>query len=147
MERSRNQGLTADILFVGMTRPVMLFGVTYSAMIFNLVLTIEAFIVTKDLAWLLAFVPIHALLYLVCLYEPRFFDLLQSSGVVRARHRSSPATLPSGAPPRAARSRSTCPTDAVGAARFRASSCSRETAWPRSCATKPPCVARRAPPR
>jgi type IV secretion system protein VirB3 len=84
MERSRNQGLAADTLFVGMTRPAMLFGVTYSAMIFNLVLTIEAFIVTKDLAWLLAMVPIHALLYLVCLYEPRFFDLLQLWGRTRA---------------------------------------------------------------
>src|SRR5213596_3499337 len=77
MEHSRNQGLVADTLFVGMTRPTMLWGVTYSAMIVNLVLTVEAFIVTKNLAWLLAFVPIHGLFYLVCLYEPRFFDLLQ----------------------------------------------------------------------
>ena len=83
MERSRNQGLTADTLFVGMTRPTMLWGVTYSAMIVNLVLTVEAFIVTKNLAWLLAFVPIHGLFYLVCLFEPRFFDLLQLWGRTR----------------------------------------------------------------
>lgn len=76
MATSRNQGLTADTLFVGMTRPTMLFGVTYSAMILNIVLTVEAFIVTKNLVWLLAFVPMHGLFYLVCLYEPRFFDLL-----------------------------------------------------------------------
>lgn len=84
MERSRNQGLVADTLFVGMTRPTMLWGVTYSAMIVNLVVTVEAFIVTKNLAWLLAFAPIHGLFYLVCLFEPRFFDLLQLWGRTRA---------------------------------------------------------------
>jgi type IV secretion system protein VirB3 len=83
MQHDRNQGLHADPLFVGMTRPPMLFGVTYAAMIVNLVATAEAFIVTKDLAWLLAFVPIHGLLWLVCLYEPRFFDLLQLWGRTR----------------------------------------------------------------
>ena len=79
----RNHGITADPLFVGMTRPSMVWGVTYSAMMFNIVVTIESFIVTKNLAWLLAFVPIHGVLYLVCLYEPRFFDLLQLWGRTR----------------------------------------------------------------
>ena len=50
---SRNHGLTADTLFVGLTRPSMLFGVTYSAMLVNVVLTMETFIVTGNLAWLL----------------------------------------------------------------------------------------------
>ena len=50
---------------------------------FNIVVTTESFIVTKSLAWLLAFVPIHGVLYLVCLYEPRFFDLLQLWGRTR----------------------------------------------------------------
>ncbi|MDM0049754.1 type IV secretion system protein VirB3 [Variovorax sp. J22R115] len=79
----RNQGIVADPLFVGMTRPSMVWGVTYSAMMFNVVLTTEAFILTKNLAWLLAFLPIHGVLYLVCLYEPRFFDLLQLWGRTR----------------------------------------------------------------
>ena len=83
MDRNRNQGLTADTLFVGLTRPSMLFGVTYSAMIINVVLTMEAFIVTKNLLWLLSFIPIHGLLVLVCLYEPRFFDLVQLWGKTR----------------------------------------------------------------
>ena len=43
---------TADTLFVGLTRPAMLFGVTYSAMLINVVLTMETFIVTKNLLWL-----------------------------------------------------------------------------------------------
>ena len=80
---SRNQGIAADLLFVGMTRPSMVWGVTYSAMMFNILVTTESFIVTKSLAWLLAFVPIHGVLYLVCLYEPRFFDLLQLWGRTR----------------------------------------------------------------
>ncbi|CAN7320761.1 type IV secretion system protein VirB3 [Variovorax sp. LjRoot178] len=80
---SRNQGIVPDPLFVGMTRPSMVWGVTYSAMMFNIIVTTESFIVTKNLAWLLAFVPVHGVLYLVCLYEPRFFDLLQLWGRTR----------------------------------------------------------------
>jgi len=80
---NRNNGIVADTLFVGMTRPSMIWGVTYSAMMFNVVITTESFIVTKNLAWLLAFLPIHGVLYLVCLYEPRFFDLLQLWGRTR----------------------------------------------------------------
>ena len=80
---SRNQGIVADTLFVGMTRPSMVWGVTYSAMMVNVVITTESFIVTKNLVWLLAFLPIHGVLYLVCLYEPRFFDLLQLWGRTR----------------------------------------------------------------
>jgi type IV secretion system protein VirB3 len=79
----RNQGIVADSLFVGLTRPSMVWGVTYSAMMVNIIITTESFIVTKNLAWLLAFVPIHGVLYLVCLYEPRFFDLLQLWGRTR----------------------------------------------------------------
>jgi type IV secretion system protein VirB3 len=79
----RNEGIVGDTLFVGMTRPSMVWGVTYSAMMFNIIITTESFIVTKNLAWLLAFVPVHGVLYLVCLYEPRFFDLLQLWGRTR----------------------------------------------------------------
>ena len=80
---NRNQGIVADPLFVGMTRPSMVWGVTYPALMFNIVLITESFIVTKNLVWLLAFVPVHGVLYLVCLYEPRFFDLLQLWGRTR----------------------------------------------------------------
>jgi type IV secretion system protein VirB3 len=79
----RNQGLQADPLFVGLTRPAMKWGVTYSALMVNIVMTTEAFILTRNLWWLLAMVPIHGLLALVCLYEPRFFDLLQLWGRTR----------------------------------------------------------------
>lgn len=84
MDRSRNHGVVSDPLFVGMTRPPMVWGVTYSGLLVNLMLTMEVFIVTKNLLWLLSFVPIHGLLYMVCLYEPRFFDLFQLWGRTRA---------------------------------------------------------------
>lgn len=79
----RNKGISIDPLFVGLTRPPMIWGVTYSAMLINVVLTMESFIITKNLVWLLAFVPIHGVFYLVCMYEPRFFDLLQVWGRTR----------------------------------------------------------------
>jgi type IV secretion system protein VirB3 len=72
----RNQGLVSDTLFIGMTRPPMKFGVTYSALLVNAVLTTETFVFTRDLLWLLAFLPIHGVLVLLCMYEPRIFDLL-----------------------------------------------------------------------
>jgi type IV secretion system protein VirB3 len=80
MDSRRNQGLTADPLFVGLTRPAMRWGVTYSALVVNVIVTMQAFIVTKNLVWLLLFVPVHAILALVCRVEPRFFDLLQMWG-------------------------------------------------------------------
>jgi len=80
---SRNQGLVADPLFVGATRPPMRWGVTYSALLFNLVFTMEAFLVTKNLLTLLVCMPIHALCVLLCARDPRFFDLVLLWGRTR----------------------------------------------------------------
>ena len=62
----RNQGLTADILFVAVTRPPMRWGVTLSALLFNLVFTMEVFLLTKNLLTLLIAIPIHG----VCALRP-----------------------------------------------------------------------------
>jgi type IV secretion system protein VirB3 len=72
----RNAGLTADPLFVGATRPPMRWGVTYAALLFNLVFTLEAFLVTRNLLTLLLCAPIHGLCALLCARDARFFDLL-----------------------------------------------------------------------
>jgi len=72
----RNAGLVADPLFVGVTRPPMRWGVTYSALLLNGIASVEAFLVTKNLLWLGICVPVHLVCYLVCLHDPRFFDLL-----------------------------------------------------------------------
>ncbi|MEJ1961042.1 MAG: VirB3 family type IV secretion system protein [Gammaproteobacteria bacterium] len=79
----RNQGLVADPLFVGATRPPMRWGVTYSALLFNLVFTMEAFLLTKNLLTLLLAAPIHGLSMLLCARDARFFDLILLWGRTR----------------------------------------------------------------
>ncbi len=75
MAGSRNAGVVADTLFAGVTRPAMAFGVTYSAMLANAMVTVELFLLTRNLLWLLVCVPVHGVFWLLCLSEPRFFDL------------------------------------------------------------------------
>jgi len=71
-----NTGLTADVLFVGATRPSMRWGVTYSALLFNMVFTMEAFLLTKNLPTLLLCAPIHGVCVLLCARDARYFDLI-----------------------------------------------------------------------
>ena len=70
-----NPGLTSDPLFVGATRPPMRWGVTYSALLANGVVTMEIFLVTRNLLALLLAAPIHGVCALLCARDPRFFDL------------------------------------------------------------------------
>jgi type IV secretion system protein VirB3 len=69
-------GLTVDTLFVGATRPPMRWGVTYSALLFNLIFTMEAFLLTKNLLTLLLCLPIHSECLLLCARDARIFDLV-----------------------------------------------------------------------
>lgn len=79
----RNAGLTADVLFVAVTRPPMRWGVTFSALMFNLVFTMEAFLLTKNLLTLLIALPIHGVCALLCARDARFFDLILLWGRTR----------------------------------------------------------------
>lgn len=121
------RGLAADPLFVGATRPPMRWGVTYPALLFNLVFTLEAFLVTRNLLTLLIALPIHGASVLLCGRDPRCFDLLLLWGRTRM-----PALLATGRwwhassysplildPPRAAarRRRDVVPVVSGGAAR------------------------------
>jgi type IV secretion system protein VirB3 len=72
----RNAGLIADPLFIGATRPPMRWGITYSALLLNGMVTLEAFLITKNLLWLSIWIPIHFVCYALCLHDARFFDLL-----------------------------------------------------------------------
>jgi type IV secretion system protein VirB3 len=76
MGTTRNRGVRAETLFVGATRPPMRWGVTYAALLFNLVFTMEAFLLTRNLLTLLISAPIHGLCALLCARDPRFFDLV-----------------------------------------------------------------------
>ena len=73
---NKNDGITVDTLFVGPTRPTTFWGVTWQAFILNVIVTMEAFIWTRNLLWLLLFIPIHGICYLICLRDPRTFELL-----------------------------------------------------------------------
>jgi type IV secretion system protein VirB3 len=79
----RNTGLRAEPLFVGATRPPMRWGVAYAALLFNLVFTLEAFLLTKNLLTLLLSAPIHGVCMLLCARDPRFFDLVLLWGRTR----------------------------------------------------------------
>src|SRR5215471_8604917 len=79
----RNEGLTADVLFVGATRPPMRWGVTYSALLVNGVFTMEVFLLTKNLLTLALALPIHGICALLCARDARFFDLLLLWGRTR----------------------------------------------------------------
>ena len=68
-------GLDRDTLFVALTRPQMFAGVTYSYFVANAVVATELFLIFKSI-WALAIALIvHLAGVLMCLREPRFFDL------------------------------------------------------------------------
>lgn len=93
LAKSRNAGLTADPLFVGATRPAMRWGVTYSALLANLVLTLEAFLLTRNLLALLLCAPVHGVCALLCARDARFFDLALLWGRTRLPARLSTLAL------------------------------------------------------
>jgi type IV secretion system protein VirB3 len=67
--------LASDPVFAALTRPQMIAGVTYPYAVFNLVLTLEAFLITRSFYALAVAGVAHVVGYIGCLREPRFFDL------------------------------------------------------------------------
>lgn len=67
--------LEQDPLFVALTRPQMFAGVTYSYFIVNAVLATELFLVFRSAWVLLVALVVHAAGAILCVREPRFFDL------------------------------------------------------------------------
>jgi type IV secretion system protein VirB3 len=68
-------GLERDVCFVALTRPQMFAGVTYSFFIANAVIATELFLVFRTAWVLLAALIIHGIGVVLCVREPRFFDL------------------------------------------------------------------------
>ena len=106
MATERNGGCDGGPLFLGVTRPAMAFGVTYSALLANAVVTVELFLLTRNLLWLLACIPVHGLFWLLCLSEPRFFDLALLWGKTRGPGLFGNRTCLAGAGVQPARARS-----------------------------------------
>lgn len=69
------EGLTRDTVFVALTRPQMLAGVTYNFFILNGILAAELFLIFKSLWTIAVALIVHFVGVLLCLREPRFFDL------------------------------------------------------------------------
>ena len=63
------------MLFVALTRPQMFAGVTYSYFVANAVIATELFLIFGSAWVILAALVIHGFGVLLCLKEPRFFDL------------------------------------------------------------------------
>jgi type IV secretion system protein VirB3 len=64
-----------DPVFTALTRPQMFAGVTYSYFIVNAVLATELFLVFRSAWVLLVALLVHAAGAILCVREPRFFDL------------------------------------------------------------------------
>ena len=67
--------LDRDPVFGALTRPQMFAGVTYSYFIANAIVATELFLIFKSIWAVLAALVIHVVGVLLCLREPRFFDL------------------------------------------------------------------------
>jgi len=83
---SKNQGVTADSLFVAATRPPMRWGVTWQGMLLGGIIVIELFLATRNLIWLLAYLPIHAILAVLLMNDCRFFELFSLWAKTRGRN-------------------------------------------------------------
>jgi type IV secretion system protein VirB3 len=69
------QGIERDTLFVALTRPQMFAGVTYSYFIANAVIAAELFLIFKSVWALAVALIVHLVGVIMCLREPRAFDL------------------------------------------------------------------------
>ncbi len=67
--------LISDPVFAALTRPQMIAGVTYPYAVLNLIVTAEAFLISRSFWSLAIAVVLHAVGYVGSLREPRFFDL------------------------------------------------------------------------
>ncbi len=67
--------LKSDTLFVALTRPQMFGGVTYTFFTINGIIAVEFFLIFQ--AWWVMLIALgtHAIGMIMCLKEPRIFDL------------------------------------------------------------------------
>ena len=68
-------GIERDTVFVALTRPQMFAGVTYAYFIANAVIATELFLVFRSVWALAAALIVHLVGVVLCVREPRFFDL------------------------------------------------------------------------
>lgn len=62
-------------VFKALTQPQMFAGVTYSYFVLNAVITTEVFLMTRSFWAFAVTLVVHVAGYLLCLREPRIFDI------------------------------------------------------------------------
>jgi len=67
--------LERDTVFVALTRPQMFAGVTYSFFVANMILATELYLIFRSVWVLVISILAHLAGVVLCLKEPRFFDL------------------------------------------------------------------------
>ncbi|NJM35814.1 MAG: type VI secretion protein [Rhodomicrobium sp.] len=67
--------LSRTPVFRALTEPQRFAGVTYSYFVINLVVTTEAFLITRSFFALFIAAALHAVGYVASIREPRIFDL------------------------------------------------------------------------
>ena len=64
-----------DTVFLALTRPQMFMGVTLNFFVLNLIVSAEVFLISKSFWVIGPALVLHLAGVLLCLREPRFFDL------------------------------------------------------------------------
>jgi len=67
--------LETDILFAGATRPAMLYGVTYAFAIINGMFALMVFLAVANPFYIAIAIPGHLIGYLMCMNDPRRFEV------------------------------------------------------------------------
>ena len=70
-----SSSLERDTCFVALTRPKIFAGVTYSYFVANVVIATELFLIFKSVWVVAAGLALHGVGVVLCVEEPRFFDL------------------------------------------------------------------------
>ena len=68
-------GFRRDTVFLALTRPQMFAGVTYNYFVANAIISAEFFLIFKSFWALGVALLLHLVGAVLCLREPRFFDL------------------------------------------------------------------------
>lgn len=85
-----DEAVEIDPVFLAMTRPPMFMGVTYTFFVLNGTITTIVFLAANNLMAFLIGIPVHFIGYLLCLKDPRIFDIwrvrLLRTPTTRNRH-------------------------------------------------------------
>jgi len=83
-----DEAVEIDAVFLAMTRPPMFMGVTYTFFVINGTVTTMVFLAANNLLAFLIGIPVHIVGYLLCLKDPRIFDIWRVRLLKTPNHRN-----------------------------------------------------------